>query len=330
MAVTLAEYATISNDPLVFGITTSLLKNGSPLNDLPLETKPTLVINGSRVVGNLPSVNWAPLNDSPVSVQTAATPYSERAYIIRNNIDCDMYLVQDSNQIEDPRIFNLRMFLEALRYDINDKFINNNHSTGDVDAPVGLRARLDNPATYAVNSEMKINCNAVDVSLSGITKASALEFMEYLNTALAYMGEEDGNNVVFYMNDVMERRLISIIATMGVAAGFNTQTDAFGRRVTTYRNAKLVNIGRKGDQSTRIITSTETATGASGASVHTSIYGVKYGLDAFCGWQMAPFSALDMGRISGGAIMRIALDWCFGWTMVHTRSICRLYGIKVS
>lgn len=329
-AITLADYATISNDPLVFSIIMSLLQNGNVLNDLPLITKPSLVVNGSRVVGSLPDVNWSALNDAPVSVRTSATPYSEQAYIIRNNIDCDIFLAADQNQIEDPRLFNLRTYLTSLRYDINDKFINNNQTTGNLQAPVGLKARLDNPTTYGVNSEMKLDFGAVDMTLAAMSKASALQFFEYVNTLLSYMGDEDGTNVVLYMNDVLERRLITAVATMGVAAGFNTNTDALGRRVTTYRNAKIVNIGRKADQTTRIILNTETSAGAAGSSVYTSLYAVKYGIDGFYGWQMMPFSATDMGRISGGALLRLAMDWCFGWVMNHTRSIGRGYGIKVA
>lgn len=326
--VTLADYATISNDPLVFSIITSLLMNGSVLEDLPLITKPSLVLNGSRIQDSLPSVNWSALNDAPVSVRTAATPYSDQTYIIRNNIDVDMFIVMDQNQIEDPRTFNTRAYLMSLNYDVNDKFINNNQTTGNTNAPVGIRARID--GNYGVNTDMKIDCGAVDMTMAAMTQASILTFLEYLDTLLSYMGSRDGLGVVLYMNDIMLRRIRTAIAKLGAGTGFNTVEDAYGRMVTTYRNAKIVDIGRKADQTTRIITATETTTGLDGASTYTSIYAVKYGVGTFCGWQMAPFSAIDMGRISGGALFRLALDWCFGWTMPHTRAIGRLYGIKVA
>lgn len=328
--VTLADYATISNDPLVFSILFSLLQNGNFLADIPIVTKPSLVHNGSRVVGDLPDTNWAALNDDPVTVRTAATPFSEQVYIIREAIDCDIYLDMDQNNIEDPRTFNLRAALTSLRYDVNDKGINNNHSTGNTNAPVGLRARIDNPSTYGVNTDMKIDAGAVDLSIAGMTQSTALAFLEYVDTLLSYMGDEDGNNVTLWMNDVMKRRFKTAVAKLGAGTGFNTQTDAFGRKIDAYRNAKVMDIGRKADQTTRIITTTETTAGADGASTHTSIYATKYGVDAFCGWQMAPFSAIDMGRISGNAKLRLALDWAFGYIMNHTRSIGRVYGIKLA
>lgn len=328
--VTLADYATISNDPLVFSIIVSLLQNGNVLNDLPLVTKPTLVLNGSRIVGNLPTPNWAALNDTPVVARTSATPYSEQVYIIRNAIDCDIYVAMDQNQIEDPRMFNLRAYLLGLRYDVNDKFVNNNHTTGNLNAPVGLRSRLDNTALYGTNTDMKIDAGAVDMSLAGITAATTINFLETIDTALAYMGDEEGNGVTLYMNDVMKRRFKSAILKLGAGAGFTMTKDAFGRMVEMYRNAKVVDIGRKADQTTRVITSTEGSTGLDGSSVHTSIYAVKYGVDSFVGWQMAPFSAIDLGRISGNPNLRLAIDWAFGWAMNHTRSIARIFGIKVA
>lgn len=326
--VTLADYATISNDPLVYSIVTSLLQNGSVLEDLPIVTKPSLILNGSRVQDSLPSIAWTALNDVPVTVRTSATPYQDQVYIIRNAIDTDIYLAMDQNQIEDPRKFNLRTYLLSLTYDINDKFINNNQSTGNLNAPVGIRRRID--GGYGVNTDMRIDCGSVDMSLAGMTQATVLSFLEYLDTLLSYMGARDGRGVVIYMNDIMLRRLLTGIAKLGAGSGFNTQKDAYGRIVEYYRNAKIVDIGRKLDQTTRIITATETSAGIDGASTMTSIYAVKYGFETFCGWQMSPFSATDMGRISGNALLRLAIDWAVGWTMPHTRSIGRLFNIKVS
>lgn len=327
---TLADYATLSNDPLVFSFIVSLLQNGNVLNDLPLPTKPTMTYNGSRIKDNLPSPNWAALNSSPTTVRTAATSFSEQVYIIRDAIDADKYILMDQNQIMDPRQFNLQTYIEGLKYDINDKFINNNHSTGNLNAPVGIRARIDNPSLYDVNSDMKVDAGGVDLSLAGMTAATARQFLEYLDALLVYMGDDEGHNVTLYMNATMKRRFATAIRVLGAAAGFTTDTDAFGRKIDMYRSAKVVDIGRKADQSTLVITSTETAAGLAGASNYTSIYAVKYGLDKFCGWQMEPLAVEDVGRYSGGALYRITIDWAFGYIMNHTRSIGRIYDIKVS
>ena len=276
-AMSLTDYALISNDPRVMKITQSLLINGSALADIPLFDKKTLLANGVRWTGNLPSVNWGKLNTEPTVTKGQPTPFQEQVYIVRNAVDVDHFLVEDENSIQDPRATQLSAWLTSLSYDFNDKFINNNQITGEDDAPVGLKARLDNYTDYGIPSEMKINCNAVDLSTSGMTAATARAFFEYLETAFTYMGAPEGDGIVIYMNDYMMRRFRTSTFAMGTNGGLAIVKDQFDRTILKYKNARLVDIGRKADQSTRIITATETSAGASGSDVHTSLYLVRYG-----------------------------------------------------
>lgn len=332
-AMNLADYALISNDPRVMKITQSLLINGSILADIPLYDKKTLLANGVRWVGNLPSVNWGKLNTEPVVAKGQPAPFQEQAYIVRNAVDVDHFLVEDENSIQDPRAVQLSAWLLSLSYDFNDKFINNNQITGSEDAPVGLRARLDNNTDYGIPSEMKINCGSVDLSPSGMTSTTMRNFIEYIEMALTYMGAPEGDGVTFYMNDYMFRRFRSGLFTMGTSGGLSVTQDQFGRSITKYKNARLVDVGRKADQTTRIITATETSSGAAGSDVHTSIYAVRYGEEYFCGWQFKSLgeSITDVGLIgNAGTILRTVIDWAVGLYQPHTRSVARLYGIKLA
>lgn len=329
-ALTLGQYAIMSNDPLVQRITYSLLQNAVVLNDIPLVTRKTIVVNGVRWEGNLPSVNWSKLNVDPEVTSGTPTPYQEQAYILRNAIDVDKFLVEDQNQIVDPRGAQIEAYLRGAAYDINDKFINNDHISGDEDAFVGLRARLDNPTTYGVTSEMKINASALDMTQAGMTAATANNFLEFVQQVLDYMGSPDGTGVTLYMNDILKRRFARAIRLLGAGAGFNMVTDAFGRQVTMFQGAAVVDIGRKANQTTRIITDTETSAGAEGASDYTSFYAVRYGESGVYGWQFDALKAEDIGLIgNGGSTYRTKIDWAFGLITAHTRSIARVYGIKV-
>lgn len=332
-AVSLSDYAVMSNDPLVMSITKSLLINGIVLADIPLKDKKSLYVNGVRWQDNLPTVNWARLNAGVTVTKGKPTAYQEQAYLMRNAIDVDVKLLEDENRITDPRVAMLEAYLIGVVYDFNNKFINNNHISGDAQAPVGLRDRLDNPTVYGVNSELKVNGSGVDLSQGGMTAATANNFIELVQTVLDYFGRRDGDGVVFYCNDNLIRRWERAIRLLGAGAGWAMTQDAFGRSITTYRNAKIIDVGRKADQSTRIITNTETAAGADGASDFTSLYAVCYGEDRFMGWQFESLgdSVRDIGLIGNdGTISRVVIDWAMGLLPMHTRCISRVYNIKVS
>lgn len=332
-AIALSDYAILSNDPRVLRITKSLLENGAVLVDIPLVTKKTLVANGVRWQDNLPTVNWGKLSGGLTVTKGKPTAYQEQIYLVRNGIDTDIKLLEEENRIVDPRAAMLQGYLAGLSYDFNDKFINNDHLSGSADSLVGLRARLDNPSVYGVQSEMKIDAGGVDLSTGGMTAATANTFIEYIQQVLDYMGRPEGDGVVFYMNDLMKRRFEHAVRLMGAGAGWRMTTDAYDRAVTSYKNARIVDIGRKADQTTRIITYTETSAGANGASNYTSIYAVAYGEDRFIGWQWDTLgnSIEDIGLIGNdGTLSRVRIDWGIGVYPQHTRCISRLFNIKVS
>ena len=91
-ALTLPQYAVQSNDPLVQRITYSLLEYGNAMADIPFANKKTLQVNGVRWEGNLPSVDWVPVNTDPVVVSGTPTAYQEQAYITRGLLSGDTTL----------------------------------------------------------------------------------------------------------------------------------------------------------------------------------------------------------------------------------------------
>jgi hypothetical protein len=330
-AVSLADYALNSNSPTVRAITYSLIDNGSVIQDLPLVTQKSMIANGVRFEGNLPTVSWAALNAEGVTTKGTPTAYSEQVYLIRNYIDVDKIFVEDINAIVDPRAAQVGAYTKSLTYDFNYKFLKNDHGTGDVNAPVGLRYRIDNGATFGVRSENKIDGGAVDLTQAAATQATANKFIELLDQLLWSVNSPEGTGVILYMNEVMKRRFAFVVRLMGTSGGFSIMTDQFGRSIQMYKGAQIRDIGYKQDQSTRIITVTETSTGAADTgSTYTSIYAVNFGTDFFFGWQFSEPNFNDLGLINNGVIYRIAIDWSVGLMNSSTRSIARLYGIKLS
>lgn len=331
--VTLADYALMSNNPLVQAVTYSLILYSNVIQDVPLSEKKSLIINGARFEGNLPTVNWSQLNAEGVTTKGTPTAYQEQAYIIRNYIDVDKFLVEEENAIVDPRSVQSEAYLKALTYDINYKFLKNDHITGDVNAPVGIRYRIDNGGTFGVRPENKINSGGLDLSQAtlGTTSSNGNKFIEFLDQLLWSVDSPDGEGVILYMNEVMKRRFTFALRNLGTAGGFEITKDMFDRTVTMYKGAVIRDPGYKADQSTRIITTTELSDGsADTGSTYTSIYAVNYSTDHFSGWQFEPPNVQDLGLIYNGAIYRTLIDWAVGFNNASTRSLGRLYGLKLS
>ncbi len=132
------------------------------------------------------------------------------------------------------------------------------------------------------------------------------------------------------MNEVMQRRMAFVVRLMGTSGGFETTQDQFDRTIQKYKGAVIRDPGYKADQTTRIITNTENTDGTAGSSVQTSIYAVNYGTDHFYGWQFEEMNVQDLGLLNNGVIYRTFIDWAIGLMNASTRSIGRLYDIKVS
>src|SRR5258706_1208099 len=211
--VTLADYALTSNQPLIQNVLWSLIDYGNVIQDIPLVNKKTLIQNGTRFEGNLPSPNWVPINAEGVSVHSQPTPYAEQVFLVRNYIDVDKMIVEDINQIVEPREVQAKAYLKGLTYDINNKFFKNDHTSSgaDTNAPVGLRARIDDAAganKWGVRPENKIDCGGAtaDISQAGLTAKTGGAFLEMLDLLLWSVDSPNGSGVTLYMNDYLLRR----------------------------------------------------------------------------------------------------------------------------
>ena len=92
-------------DVAVAAVTNSLIDNGSIMaRDIPFVTKQTLIANGVRWEGNLPTVTWSQINAEGVVTSGTPTPYQEQAYITRNDAPsrgtlCSIFWSADSAQL---------------------------------------------------------------------------------------------------------------------------------------------------------------------------------------------------------------------------------------
>lgn len=336
-ALTLADQAILSNDPLVKEITKSLHKTWNAIKDIPFTTSPTLRQVGQRYVNSgIPTPNWTGINSEPVAVKGKPKSYEEQMYLLRNKITVDHVLLDQPNNIIDPVEAQVQMYLEGFAYDFNDKFINNdptsNVAGNSVDAFPGLKYRLDNYGQYDIPSEMNIVSSA-DISLANLLSTSsstagagaANRMIADLQTLLDNMNTPDGDGVVFYCSEQAKRQLEMAIRVMGIGAGFDITQDSFQRPVEKYKNATVRVVGRKADGTTPVIGNTQTISGISGATA-TGIYAVRYGQGYVSGWQSGPFKPTYLGLSKENGIMHnILFDWGCGLWIPHVRAIGRIY-----
>jgi hypothetical protein len=336
-AMTLADQAIISNDPLVKEITKALHKTWNALKDIPLTTSPSLRQVGVRFTnqaGSLPTINWATVNEEPTVSKGKPKQYEESMYLVRNKIQIDHVLLDQPNNIVDPIEAQVQIFMEAFAYDFNTKFISNDptSATGDADCFPGLRYRLANPDQFDIPGEMSVNGAGVDLVTAATASAQANNLMAYIQQLLDNMNSPDGDGVTLYVSELMKRRIEWAIRAMGIGAGFDITKDSFDRPVEKYKAATIRSVGRKADGVTSVL-GNETAAGvetSSGTGLQ-SIYAVRYGNGYCTGWQSGPFKPTYLGLSKeNGVLHNIVFDWGVGMWVPHVRAIGRVYNIKVA
>jgi hypothetical protein len=332
-ALTLADQAAISNDPLVKEITKSLHQTWNALKDIPLYTSPSLKQIGVRYLNSgIPSPNWTGVNSEPVAVKGRPKSYEEQMYLIRNKILVDHVLLDQPTNIIDPIEAQVQIFLEGFSYDFNDKFINNNPLTGNIDCFPGLAYRMENYNDFDIPQQMTINAptNSAAIDLTNGTAAKANAFFSYLQQLLDNMNAPDGDGVVLYMSEKCKRQVEFAIRLMGIGAGFDVTRDSYDRPVEKFKNATVRVVGRKADGTTSIISDTQTVTNDSESNAITagkasSIYAVRYGTGYAQGWQSGPFKPTYLGLSKENGIMHnVVFDWGIGLWIPHTRAVGRL------
>ena len=346
-ALTLMDWASQSKSAANLKITMSLLENGGVLDDLKLVTNPSLEVKGRRITGaDLPTTGWGRINQAPANIKTTVRPFEEQVSLVRELIQVDRRLKSQTNWIDDPFATQIDGAAKAHMYDINDAFFNNDPTVSgyNQDAIVGLKGRLSDPATFglpvvsgytplAINGSSAAVGNNPALSLNlqnSMTQADALNFLETIGQAFAYLGASDGRDCVAYCNWKVKERWLRAARLLNQA--FRIDTDAFGREVEMYRQCKVRDIGFKKDQTSLILSNTESSNGSAvtGGSA-CSIYIVRYGDNYFKGWQTNILEPEYLGTSTEtGIYENVLIDWGFGLYYSNTRSFVRIFGIPIN
>lgn len=324
MPYTLADMARVEADPLKAAVIDVLRRESFMMEYLTWDTIDGLSTQILRTK-SLPTVAFRKIGTAFADSKGQIEPISERVFDIGGMIDIDKVLVK-AKTIVDQRALQSDMYVTAISYAFNDYCINGD-PTVDEDGLTGLWYRSLNywPA------EQHINLAGLDISADAGAPLAANEdtFLDGLQSAIHALDGHKADLIV--ANDTLYLRLLSVIRKKGL---FATVEDSYGRTVATFGpgGPKIVDLGVKADQTTRIIGNVENSIGTlltTGGS--TSVYVMRLGMEKYLqGIQLYDVDVQDIGLLESGVGFRTVVDWPVGLMHIHGKACSRLSGINAA
>lgn len=334
--------ANVENPVKNRAITMSFIQRRSVLADGDVETNNTLSTKGTRIIDIAQTPNWVDLEeDLPVLVNNPE-PWSEQKYLKGFHIRVPYILAKSKEGGGLTMLMSKqgRAALAAHSMDMDFRFFNNNRlSTTDARAKKcfnGLRTRLSaaGRAVYKIPDECKIDAGGLDIRPSVATKEGIFQIQVYLSNALEIMDREDGEGVVFYANE----NVWSVIENSYLITSnsiFGNDTDALGRKIMTYKGAKIKrcarNVPASGGAQTYVIPNTETSNGEAhtGGSL-TSIFGVAYGKGSFEIEQFQDPDMTDPRLMENDTTYQSTFLNGYGLVQEFTRSVLQIHNFRAA
>lgn len=323
-AITLSDYA-IQPNKLVAGVARVLRENSKFMDILPFENVGSLSVKVMREASALPSVSWRNIGSSHGSVKAQKPDLvEEQAFSIGNEIIVDKVLMRDTSpKLYEVMPYQTQMITKAIARNFTNAAINGVPT--DITNPVGLwwRTLNDLGSSQRINAGIDISPDASGLAANIQTFIDALDSLLY---AVVDSVDAGGKGVYLLMNDTCMLRMQSAFRQSGA---LKQTTDALGRIFLEYKGAKLIDMGYKYDEATRIITNTENGTALTGGGA-TSIYAVRVGKEYFTGWQEYAMEVSKPELQSDKVTYKSVIDWTVGLALSNPRSVARLYGITAA
>jgi hypothetical protein len=308
MPITIADLRKLEKNALTAGVMDIFLMEHELAQYVPVKKVNTMKARVIREV-SLPTPGWRQFSQGFAESKGSIDWAEETIYSIGGYIDVDELIEMDANVIESPRSKQIKLWAKALAYAFNDVVVNGNAGVNP-DQPDGVVVRVANLAARQI-----IAGGSLDITNAGAaTNANA--FLDLLDSAIYAC---DGHRAdALLMNDQM---LLAIWRVLRNAKLLDITRDQFGREIVEYKGAKLIDVGVKADQTTRIIPTTAN---------NSSIYAVKFGEEYFSMLNYRPLKVTDIGRLESKPTLRTEVEWAFGFMMPHPRGLAVLNAIKVT
>ena len=337
MGYSVAEHIKLTEDPksLITKGVANTLQMGSPVAELvPATTVSQLEVKGLKVQ-SLPTIGNRRLN-ATYSAQSIGTvePISEGLFIVGGPVNIDRVFLETDGLVVDPVKFQLQGKADAMAYELNDVFINNDEVTNK-DMFVGVKDRIQKGSgsvnEYTSGGQL-IAAQDPATATEGLDitsdDASMQAFLDYVNALIRKMPKNrKAGKRAFLMNEDLLDKFTSVARRQRL---LDVTRDQYDREILTYRGIPMYDIGEKADQSTKIITNTETGGSAGGSTTCTSMYLIQTGDEYLQFIQLGPFKTWPVGPVTaelGTVYTQWMVEWVVGLMLINPRCIARLSGL---
>ena len=270
MAVTLADAQKLTQDKLTNFVIDEFRKD--PILDLLTFDDNVAMGGGSTLayvynrVTTLPTAATRALNNEYVAKEAATSQIIANLKVFGGSFNVDRVIANHVKGVSDQISFQLAQKILATRALFADLFVNGD-SAVDENAFDGLNKAITGSSTEANTVA------AIDLSSSANVDSNFKIFMDALDLWIASM---DGTPNALVVN----RRMKSLFNAVARRSSYFTNSeDAFGRKVLSYDGIQFIEVGDKPGTSNPIIPISADA----GTLGETSIYAVRFGLDAVHG-----------------------------------------------
>lgn len=329
--ITIAHYL---DDPKVNTLTKGIvqqMREESPLlNMLQFHSENRLKFFNYRGPRTLEGGTWKNLGEPfDEGIQWDYDRIEETTYRlgIKFKIDEELENVADDT-IVDPVKSNLEYYTRGIHRQIMDSFLNGKSSDNSGKSFTGLRERLAKlPATQTIQANT--TTDPLDLRTSASDYAQTVE--EFIVLMNKLMKAVDGGRPDFFIvNEDFQIKFESILRTSGL---LTYAKDNMEREFPTFKGIPFIDIGRKNDDTTYILTNNETVTGSDGTvgTDHcTSIYAVKQGPEYLTMLEKHPLRVRDNNFDPDMINHTYIIDWVLGMMITHPRSVARLQGLRLA
>jgi len=309
MAYTVAQLAQLETDPLRKMVIMNLIRDAKVMEFLPFENVDSLTSIAVRWK-SLPTVAFRKINAGYTPNEGHDEQVWESVYGLGGEIKFDRVFDKIKNTIVDPKKNEINKKLKSLAITFNNYFINGDHAT-DADGFEGLLKRVSLMPSRQSVYFAGAAAAALDPTASvanGRAFFNALRELHYKTNA--------GAVNAFFCNEGIYYGVGEVAQYINASGGafLDVTKDSFDRDITTYRGAPLIDMGLLIDQSTDIITETETA-GDAGADA-TSIYGASFNTEqGISGIQLSDpdiYDPLNGGEQESTPTKLMRIDWWLG------------------
>lgn len=315
--VTLSQARLNVQDDLQAGIIDEFAKSSFILNNIPFAdvVSPTgggatLTYAYTRQITQ-PTAAFRKVNAEYTPQEVQKQRYTTDLKVFGGAFEIDR-IIANMGGIVDEVAWQSAQKVKAASALFSDTIINGNTSTNE-DVFDGLDVALTGSAT-----EMNASGTAIDLSTSANVTTNYVAFLDQLDE---FLGELDGTPDALLVNSKMAAKLRAVARR---ASMYQTTKDNWGRQVEYYGNIPFVDVGAKAGSNDPII-----ATDGSG---NTSIYAVRFGMDAFHAISMAgqpPVRIWLPDFSTAGAVKKGEVEMVAGCALKTTKSCGVLRKIKV-